>query len=306
MVKWRKLMMNKAKKLAILVLIFIGALGFSGCQLANDNVPDDIIDETPTDMLCGVYLTWEALIVPPSSEGRIYATQNVTEFPDVTFEFTGYEGIPFYIAKVYGGPGEGDDFTRTVSDEHAFGCNTDIHVTQNEDGTSLSEHSISGKVLVSEEFGGVFYFNEVYETAEGLIYMTPGNMGTSIQASGIKVTQTLSSTLEFDGETKTNTCEITVECVDPLQQAIIREMSSDNQLLFSSVITEDVIPENITLKVDTAYVIVEEYYLDEEGGTRITRTIMDYIAERELGYGYIVFDANGIASSEYVRMNKAD
>ncbi|HBP25928.1 MAG TPA: hypothetical protein DD618_03140, partial [Acholeplasmatales bacterium] len=211
----------------------------------------------------------------------------------------------FYIAKIYGAPGDGDDFTKTVSDEHSFGCNINIHETENEDGTSLYEHSISGKVLVSEEFSGAFYYNEVYETPEGLIYMTSGDLGTSIGSNGIKVTKTLSSTLEFEGETRTNVCEIAVECVDPLQQAIIREMNAKNQLLFSTVINEDAIPENIALNSETAYVIVEEYYLDEQGGQKIIRTIMDYIPEQELKYGYIVFDAHGIATSEFVRMNKS-
>jgi hypothetical protein len=296
-------MMNKAKKLAMLVLIFMGALWFSGCQLANEEVPKE---DSEADLLCGVYLTWEDLDFPSTNDSRVYATLIIDEHNYPSFAFEGYEGIPFFVAKVYGDPGEQDDYTSTISDFHAFGCNVSLHETENEDGTRLYENSISGKVLVSEEFDQAFYYNTVYETSEGIVYMTPGNPGTMIGSTGIKVVTTSSATIN-DGDTVwTNSFEITVECIDPLQQAIIREMRADNQLLFSSVITEDVIPENITLKADTAYVIVEEYYLDEEGGTRITRTIMDYISEQELGYGYIVFDANGIASSEYVRMNKAD
>lgn len=296
-------MMNKTRKLAMLVLIFLGGFWLSGCQLAQETIPEDETVTEP-DMLCGVYLTWETLPVVSMDDGRIYATIS-GDFPDVNFEFVGVEGIPFFIAKVYGAPGEGDDFTKTVSNEHSFGSDIKINVTENEDGTSLYEDSISGKVLVSEEFSKVMYYNEVYETPEGLIYMTPGDFGTSIGVSGIKVTKTMSSTLEFEGNTRTNVCEITVECVEQIQQTIIREMSIDNQLLFSNVITENAIPENIVLNPETAYVIVEEHYPDGQGGTKITRTIMDYIPDQELGYGYIVFDEDGIASSEYVRMDKA-
>ena len=276
-----------SKRLTALFII-VCMLLLAGCQLAKP----DAQQTRNTDMLVGVFITTEYLDLHTSgetptpfagqipglpagsnesdSDNRIYAayTEETTDTGTVAaYRFEGLEGIlvACYLVKPEGGQLETfwrSDTTEGISDVVI------AHHTK-DDG---EEHSITGTIYFSPEYADpCLFFNPVYQTADGDLYIVPGE-GMAFDAcfgGSAKHTLNGSATYMENGQSQrfASFTEITMEYVDYAKNIRIIRMNENNQILSVADYTADSCPDEINVDAETAYLLVEEY---TSGGIRRT------------------------------------
>lgn len=72
---------------------------------------------------------------------------------------------------------------------------------------------------------------------------------------------------------------VTVMSVGDIQRYVLKEMDANDRLIVSTEITEDNIPDAVTLNDGTAYALLEEHSVGEDGGTHVNRSLVDMSAE---------------------------
>lgn len=264
-------------KLLSLLLALLCLLG--GCQLA---LPEDVSNSpVPSDLLIGIYMTPEHLDLfdfeswindnlnqlggdivvegdTSAYEGRLYATYN--EETD-RWDFDDLEGHSLFCW-------ERVDETGTCSVMQNTGGLADSHfATKSTDfGT---EHDITATLYVQPADLVSWYFNPVYQDAEGNVYLMAGS-GSSFSdrtgGVGMSVTQTLSgeiSTTDIDGVTKTDktTCKVTVQTRRPAELVRVVWMDAAHEALRQEDFTPEAMPEELDAR-DAAYLVVEEQNFD--------------------------------------------
>ncbi len=292
--------------IAILLLVVVFIVGINGFTLADANASSENI--ATKDSLIGVFLTKEYLDLfdteswlndlggalsegdeltisdnTSAYEGKLYASivdkeLSGTSDPVIVqdYIFEGIDGIGYYCPTVIE---SGETYTTTNSDDGI----TDIHmnVSQTDDGTTVTQE---GTLYITPDLNNentVFYFNPVYQTADGSVYALSGH-GIStggIEGEGITCSQTLSDSTSVteNGATMTNTTtiKITIKTMSAPKQVCIIEMNQDNQSLAIHNYAPDSVPETITPQTDTAYLIVKSMRTDSTGNTITSHEIYD-------------------------------
>ncbi len=278
--------------LASLALLLCSA----GCQLAD---PEQDGTAAARDRLIGVFATeeyldlfdhdaWfrdnadkladggEAVVSPQDSEaygGRIWAVQQ--DNGDWVFE--DLDGMGYYAYR-YGSDAERG--TATHMDAGLTGNGMRVNSTDAGESVELEAtiyHTPGGDVR--------YFFNPVYQTPDGAVYMTSGDGVTMGGATeGEACARTLSDDLTTtgpDGESVTDGCSVIVHVeilCEPTQIAVL-QMDADSRVLDKKTYAPDKVPEHLTPEPGCAYIIVETRKTGPDGEL-VTRELANVGAER--------------------------
>lgn len=265
-------------KRSVFFLLFLSIV-LSGCRLAAPNSA-----ATENDALVGVFITDGSIAEPDydalaqsllngqspvgSWDGRIYAAHVETQNGDVTtgtYEFPDLEGSllasflmpardngdqPYWASTVTGDIGD-------VSARHYA----------RDDGYDLG---LSGTVWLTA--GGaekILYFNPVYQTASGQVYLCQGEGMAFGREQGVSASQTLKSTATVteNGVSTHSATEITLtlEIADPANFVRILHMDKNSNILQQQEFSPENFPREVSPTDGAAYLIIEE---ETAGGTR--------------------------------------
>ena len=278
------------KKLVLLVCAVLICASLGGCQLAREDVGDESLTK---DKFVGVYITFKPLhyfsaentydgINNPDSEPRFYATAKQVDddgYKSTTFEFEGIDGIPFFTATVLGADESANYKTSIMGPEIMNPATAYLD----------RDTTITGKIEVVEPTEVVLHLNPVYQTKDGKIYMLPGETGLFIsKGASCKTTLFETTTVTENGEETTSktSVELSAEVVSKPLKEIIKEMNSKDEIIGTTEITPENIPDAIHLQPDCAYCIVETHS-SGENGQEVTRTLLDLKA------GYYIYKYEG-------------
>lgn len=251
-------------------------LCLSGCQLAQPEA------QTQADMLVGVMLTpepldlfdWEGYVGDRfgQADGEVSAADAAdyaqrlyaTRVDEGRWQFEGVEGFAFFAASY---ESESGTVSAVQNDGLADGS---YAVHERDEG---SDCDIAATLYVRPEVRFAWYFNPVYQTESGEVYLTAGQ-GMSFagdNSPGMSASQTFSGTRSYTGpdgqRTDSTSCAITVEIRALPEQLRIFWMDAENRILRQESWTPDALPDSID-PGDAAWLLVEE----QSGGT-VTRTL---------------------------------
>lgn len=259
---------NKRLALCLALLLFL-----SGCQLAK---PETEEAAAGNDRLIGAFITREPLDLfdferyiqdnqekflqggeaeitgSEAYENRLYAAR--TE--DERYVFEDAEGFCFFVVEE-----QDESGSRTASYGDEAVSSGGIHITEKDEEAALA---LEGTIYVSSQAANAlgfvsFYFNPVYQGADGGVYTVSGQ-GMSFDGA-MTASQTLDEavTVTENGETRTKrtTVKISVTVIDAPEEIVVLQMSAAGQLLARDAYEPDTLPETMTPLNETAYLIVE-------------------------------------------------
>lgn len=288
----------------VLVISFI--LGATGAVTFAKDEPTDNSDGASKDRLIGVFITTEYLDLFDfesyfqdnadkvlsggeigSSEsapyqGKLYATlvddpyTNPETGETVTtkkYVFDGIEGIAYFSARYTDESGmqywwtDGDD---AISDAHTSFNSTDA-------GDSIE---MKGTIYVSTSKGfDVFYYNPVYQTATGEVYLMSGQgmshggeLSTGMSSShALKEEQTV--TIDEESQTISSNIKVSTCFMDtPISTSVLQFDEDDNIVSREDYVAGN-LPFKITTNSHTEYIIVETLMKSRDGGESVTREL---------------------------------
>lgn len=259
----------------IQLLAALAALAcLAGCQLAQP-----MPTQQGQDRLAGILVTTEHLEIPhqdppeitlqngqyivedPES-GRLYAAYNQE---DSNYHFEGVEGILYLETEQVDADGNICN-TSQVSEGLS---NASIHLTSNE-GEKLE---MEGTIYVSAwgEGASIFYFNPIYQQADGQVYVESGSAASfsGDQSQGTKYRQELTDirTETVDGETKSSSSVIgiSIELIDKPGPAALVELNKNNEVVRRTDLAFAQMPVSFVLDAETAWCVVEQQMQGREG-----------------------------------------
>ncbi len=287
--------MRNKKIIAVLCILLLNTL--SGCQLAKVNVGTSLYE----DSMVGIFVTTEYLDLfdmegylndniknfkggnifvgadAKKNMGRIYATlseriltNEETGETSTTEEYVfPIEGISYFTATVL--PMSGRSSYHTSISDPAI---SDGHTSFGNDSTALEGTiytSISEKALT-------FYFNPVYQSTDGRVYLTAGTgMTAPMDGEGTEMSQSMdaTTTVTENGKavTKSFSVKLSVSSMFAPEKIVILQMDTDNKVASCSEYAPDALPKSITPEQRTAYIIVETHKKNAEGTTIVSRNI---------------------------------
>lgn len=291
-------MRHKAK---LLVLLLAAALltASAGCRLARE----DAGFGAQEDRLIGVLLTTEYLDLfdfegylndnlggfaggeieidgdAREYQGRLYAvvvTKTVTNeetgetIETEEYEFPGIDGIPYFTVR------EGEGTTASISN----GLISDGHVAISH-GDEENSITMEGTLYVTPDAGRTYYFNPVYQSADGRVYAMSGSGYTAggVRDEGEAYAQTLTATTTVtkDGKAVSDTVsvKVTIHVMRPPEKIVIVEMDEDNVMVTREVYAPGAAPEAITPEESTAYIVMETHKRDAGGKEIVVRGLYD-------------------------------
>jgi len=262
----------------IFAVLLAASILLSGCQLAK---PEN--ENNYTDRLAGVFVTtqhvdlWDAEaflndnldeilsgntdeLDAPQHYDKLFA--QVAESNDNNqnsrYVFNGIEG--YFLASYLVKP-DNEQQNEYWSSEVTGGiCDAAFSHHSTDTGT---ENILEGTIYVTAGSAEtVFYFNPVYQTEDGRVYLMTGqgmSFGTGMASSA---THTLNAerTHTQDGITNTDTTsvKITIAAVDPAVELKILQMDSGNNIVKEASYSVSDAPEALSFDPNTVYIIVEE------------------------------------------------
>ena len=265
-----------------LMIILALALALSGCQLAKPEAET----QKAKDMLVGVFITEEYLNLfdmetwfqdnasqilgnknltienPEQYYDRIWAEFTEDESGLTACHFPGLDGMFFASFRVVpSGKPENTYWSSEVSGvlcDVAFGHkSTDIG----------SELTISGTVYFSDTHPNpCLYFNPVYQTPDGDVYLLPGQGTAFGGVFGVSATHSLKEetrTAENGVETcHTSVISVTMEGIYPARSLVILQMDKENNILRRLEPDPAADLEELKPEENCAYILVEEHTAD--------------------------------------------
>ncbi len=296
--------------LLLCVTFFLLLCFLMGCQLARpEGDVGQAAEGAGQDRLVGVYVTREHLdffdmeaylqdhldqvlkdgdhLIQDGAayEGRLYAklvTRTSTGEDGRTHQHQEYvfedlEGMGLY--SVFVDSEEGGYHTSQSGDGIS-----DVHVGYHtkDEGEDIS---LEGVIYVAagartvQQGDTVFYFNPVYQTADGQVYLMSGSGlgGMSLGGAGASMSHKMNGTvtIQVDGEEKTYGCDVnvTIESVYAPEKMIVHQMSEENIVLTKIEYIPGQLPNSLEVESETAYLLVETWQKDEAGQWIVERSI---------------------------------
>ncbi len=289
----------KIKQWLAVLLVVPCILSLTGCQLASENTI-----ENTKDRLTGVLITYEYLDlfdydgylkgnasgisggdiqVDGDSEqyrGRLYAilkeqvlTNEDTGEETVVKEyvFEDVEGFAYFAFK-----DSSNGAVNSRSDEAISDGNSSFFSSDDEDKITFE-----GSIYTAPGNNGAitYYINPVYQSNDGSIYAMSGS-GFSMDASkGASYSQTLNetATVTENGTNKKSSISIKLSFVTMFQpeKIVLLQMNSDSAILSKDEYAPGEVPETLTPKADTNYIVAETYKSDSAGTVHVTRELYD-------------------------------
>lgn len=301
-------MRNKVRLVVVSVVAVVVLLTLSGCRLARE----DMQTNSREDRLIGVFVTTQYLdlfdfesyfhdnagsftggeMVIGSDvnryQGRLYA---VLETKTLTNEETGatitneeyvfpdVDGIAFYSVRMPDTP-ERDGYVTSGSGEGISDVHMGLHYGDEQNSTTLE-----GTVYMSSDKNNTYYFNPIYQSADGRVYAASGSgfFSGGDQTEGAAYSQKLdaSYTVTENGKTVTDkiSIKISVKVMYPPEKITILQMDHNSTVVSRAEYAPGEVLERIGPQADTAYFIVETDKTDSEGQSLTTRALYGADAE---------------------------
>jgi len=277
--------MKQIRKMVVAAFGAVVLLGLAGCQLA---VPGQ--DSGDPDQFIGVYITREPVDLSASG-GRLYATAFT---PDPRFygpyTFVGLGGavggiVCTHIPERYGFAlydSAAQDITITdiryddgfASDDPVCTVSGTLHLPVSPDGTD------SGQV----------YFNPVYQSADGRLYLMAGTESMRFMGpvGGFMTwNSTATYAYTFTGRVRTDQTRVSLklELTVVPEYVVLLQMSADNSVLSRVQYAADAMPETLDTVPGTTYIVVESHRVPVAGQPAVTYSVI-YKDEWYLGILY--------------------
>ena len=294
-------MKNKWRAVACcLVIMLLCAL--AGCRLAQEGK----VTEATEDRLVGVLVTTEYLDLfdmerylndnignNPDGEitidgsareyqGRLYAILKKETLTDekagqtteiVQFVFEGIKGIPYFAADIPK-TAERESFLSSSSDEAISDGHTGIKSGDKENSLTLE-----GTIYIAPSGLETYYINPVYQSDDGRVYVTSGSgfSTDSTQNEGTLFSQTMSfeRTVTENGKAvkDSTSVKISLHMMQAPKKIVLLEMDRGSAVLSRTECMPGEVPDAITPKAGTEYILVETHKTDSEGKPLVTRTL---------------------------------
>ena len=281
----------------IVVCLLIGLLG--GCTLAQ---PDAGSEQTK-DRLIGVLVTTEPLDMMDSEYTEPVTVHlsasdfrkleqgdgSVLDFPERKYEaqlITEDDGRQVWSFDHLGGwailcPTMYEDGEEYIASYSTNGlCEVQTHIKSvNEDVNELELSAALYQVSGAEDT--VFEMNPIYQTADGLVYATPGTgaFSSGVGAEGIHCTQTLNAevTTAAGSAASTYRSEVAVSFgrMYRPESVILLQLDRNGTVLSREEYEPGALPDSITPEATAAFFIVETVKRDPEGNEVITAELVD-------------------------------
>ena len=300
----KRIMMRRTVMAAVCLCCMMLLCALAGCQLAREGAGANAYE----DRMIGVFITTHPLDLfdhesyfsenlrgfrggeirmsgdAQRFQGRIYAvltprtltseeTGETTEIHEYVFE--GLEGIPYFVSTMPAAPGR-ESYRASMSDEAISGGQVSLHYGDDESSVTLE-----GTIYVAQTGRQhAFYFNPVYQDADGGVYLVSGTgISSSGDVVGASMTQTIeaTTTITENGRTMTDSISVSVSVVTmpAPERIVILQMGQDNSVISRAEYEPDAMPEALTQETGTAYIIVETRTTDPAGQSKVAREIYD-------------------------------
>lgn len=283
-----------------LFALLLAAVLLTGCQLAEPET-----EEGGYDRLVGVFVTREhlnlfdmesylqdnaeklvsggELFVEDSTQydRRIYAELVEKKWSDEegnshsyeTFEFAGLEGELLSTCWI-------DDGAEGYWSNDAGDWFSEVRNGMNSGDNDSTGLEMEATIYVSPAMEEIlFFYNPVYQTPEGEVYLVEGQGSACQYHLGSSMTHTLSDekTTTLDGVQSRNWTDIRVEveCIQTAERIVLNFANEKNEVFFREEYHGGDIPAEVTVPEGTAYVICEVFHLDETGEETLIRQITD-------------------------------
>jgi len=266
--------MNK-RRIAVMLAL---ALLLSGCQLAVPGAETE--NKMDSDRLTGVFITTDYMDLSDSEAFRDAHVAEIlagssTEFDaqqaqkvyavetETGFAFEGLEGMALasYL-KLPEGKAQANGYWISQIDEGLSDVQNSYF-----SGDTAETVQQTATVYVPVQAGEIlFYFNPIYQTDTGELYLIPGtgmSMNTDLEA---QMTQKLEETSRRaeGGVSKeySGIFEISVASIYIPSKVTLIQMDAGHRELCRAEYTPGQLPESITPDRNAAYILVEEHYED--------------------------------------------
>lgn len=273
---WEKISKGK-RKLIFVAVVLLQMLCFSGCKLA---LPEqETIAVSGGDRLCGIYMTTQYLDIPFEGDGRIYGTLHMSrgenEVTDCAVVFEDIEGYGMYCLN--GEDENGTLYSYADCDELFL---PKAHSAVTDEGT---EDTMEAVVYVTENAAETYYFNPVYQTKDGNVYVTQGSgMSSNSLVDGASFSHSVDNTLTVaeNGKVKKESTKFTVEIQGKAEtdSSTLLIMNRENEIIERIQLTEDHEmweKGELKLPAEAEYLILQEEKMGEDTQGEQTRTIID-------------------------------
>lgn len=291
-----------------------------GCQLAVEDA-----DKASEDRLAGVFVTTEYLDLfdaeayvndnlrvvggDISLQGntsdyyeRIYATRMQVDEHRTDYEFSGLDGYGYYSLIEFGDTML-DNYHYSGVDEGISDPKTHYKVTDEGEGVEMD----GTLYFPADGSEAVFYFNPVYQTPEGELYVTTGQgFSTDSMVEGQVYSQTMEevTTITLNGETESWSTSVTTNIVGVIlpEKYVLVYMDAQNQILSSGEYAPGNLLPEMTIPGDTAYIILEAHKQGADGEITVDREIVDR-GEESFSTFWINTDGICIKGETYLTWN---
>ena len=284
-------------------------LSVGGCSLAKKDAGEQQINN---DRLIGAFLTTEYIDlfdmedylndhIGELADGETITVENSSKYKDKLYAtvdkkdsknpedwevtFAELQGVCFFHANWESENGEAFGML-SIGDEI---CDVTQHLNMHDQGESIS---LTGKMYALAENVDTevkYYFNPVYQTESGEIYLRSGNghhvSGDIGGSFSMKLEE--EKTITIDGESEAYAFSIEL-CVEILQaapkQIMLHCMDKNLQILHSETYAVGKVPTQYIVPEETACVIVETEWADGEVTRAMYEQGEDGIARMEVFY----------------------
>lgn len=293
------------RKLIMAVFCALLLCALTGCKLAQENMGTG---EVTQDRLIGMFITTEHLDLfdfesylsdnlgnftggdvilegdTQKYQGRLYATLKPKTMTDAEtgrtveteeYVFENMAGMAF-LAPTVPATAEKESYTSSMYDEGITDVHTSHHFGDEKTGMTL-EGTFYVTPAVNEH---IYYFNPVYQSADGRVYATTGTgfiVHTESYGEYSIYTQTMdaTTTVTENGKTKmdSTTIKLSISLMFAPEKIAVLQMDADSKLLSGMDYAPGAMPGTFVPDAATAYLIVETYKRDDTGSVKISRQI---------------------------------
>lgn len=235
-------------------------------------------------------LTDDALIDAEDSreyQGRLYA--NLVEETGTSedgetvkhwrYVFDTVEGFAFFAPAITD-PETGDAYTNCETGEGIIDGNISLASGDWEEKTDME-----GVICITPDSNHEYYFNPVYQSADGRVYATSGqgisgHIGeTEGAAFGTTPESAVTVTEEGKSKTVSTSVEIRIQIMFLPEQIKILQFDEEGVLISREEYGPGGLPDTIKPEEDTDYLIVETHKISTVGDPVVTRELYDRTCE---------------------------
>ncbi len=300
----------RIKKWLLCVLSLVSTVSLCGCSLAVAGAGTD----GGGDRLIGAFITADYLDLFPAEtrgdiredfrqEWRLYASIDKSRRKrpeDWKIVFEGTEGLKM-LQPVWTDE-NGEKFTASDCSEGI--CNLDMKTEISDD---KEENSISGTIYflpgkADEDIA--YHANPVYQTEDGKVYAIPGEgfstSGESDEGEHFSTTLSEETTAADKGKKKTEKGNVTVRysIMHKPVKITVYQMDESHQILEKTDFNPGQVPEELTAKHGTEYILVETEKEMLSGKKTVSREIYTHDSEEDLSIETFYALDNGIVAKQ--------